>query len=108
MSVIINNSSLFSDAKTTTNRTTARIMYSVKSSLSGGGGRRGDSENVHWSETREHPDRERLNVTPQRGGKEEKQTPEGEKLKKLRKIQFVSHKSPIRGIRVLKWEDYNE
>lgn len=26
------------DAKTTTNRTTARIMYSVKSSLSGGGG----------------------------------------------------------------------
>lgn len=38
LSVIINNSSLFLDAKTTTNRTTARIMYSVKSSLSGGGG----------------------------------------------------------------------
>lgn len=53
-------------------------MYSVKSSLSGGR-RRGDSENVHWSETREHPDRERLNVTPQRGGKEEKQMPEGER-----------------------------
>lgn len=68
----------FSDAKTTTNRTTAQIMYSVKSSLSGGR-RRGDSENVHWSETREHPDRERLNVTPQRGGKEEKQMPEGER-----------------------------
>lgn len=42
-----------------------------------GGGRGSDSENVQWSETREHPDRERLNVTPQRGGKEEKQTPEG-------------------------------
>lgn len=100
-------------AKTTTNRTTAQIMYSVKSSLSGGGeggregGRRGGTaKNVHWSETREHPDRERLNVTPQRGGKEEKQTPEGKKKKKRkreRKIQFVSHKSPIRGIRVLKW-----
>lgn len=38
LSVIINNSSLFLDAKTTTNRTTAQIMYSVKSSLSGGGG----------------------------------------------------------------------
>lgn len=59
---------------------------------------------MHWSETREHPDRERLNVTPQHGGKEEKQTPEGKKNKKReRKIQFVSHKSPIRGIRVLKW-----
>lgn len=80
-SVIINNSSLFLDAKTTTNRTTAQIMYSVKSSLSGGG-RRGDSENVHWSETREHPDRERLNVTLQRGGKEEKQMPEGEEPEK--------------------------
>lgn len=76
LSVIINNSSLFLDAKTTTNRTTAQIIYSVKSSLSGGR-RRGDSKNVHWSETREHPDRERLNVTPQRGGKEEKQMPEG-------------------------------
>ena len=31
----------FLDAKTTTNRTTAQIMYSVKSSLSGGGGRAG-------------------------------------------------------------------
>lgn len=69
----------FLDAKTTTNRTTAQIMYSVKSSLSGGG--EGDSENVHWSETREHPDRERLNVTPHHGGKEEKQTPEGKKKK---------------------------
>lgn len=60
---------------------------------------------MHWSETREHPDRERLNVTLHRGGKEEKQTPEGEKnlKKRERKIQFVSHKSPIRGIRVLKW-----
>lgn len=38
LSVIINNSSLFLDAKTTTNRTTAQIMYSVKSSLSRGGG----------------------------------------------------------------------
>lgn len=37
LSVIINNSSLFLDAKTTTNRTTAQIMYSVESSLSGGG-----------------------------------------------------------------------
>lgn len=100
MSVIINNSSLFLDAKTTTNRTTAQIMYSVKSSLSGGG-RRGDSENVHWSETREHPDRERLNVTPRRGGKEGKQTPEGKK-RKDGKTQFGSHKSPIRGIKVLK------
>lgn len=95
----------FSDAKTTTNRTTAQIMYSVKSSLSGGR-RRGDSENVHWSETREHPDRERLNVTPQRGGKEEKQMPEGERkiFKKTEwRMQFVSHKSPISGIKVLKW-----
>lgn len=99
LSVIINNSSLFLDAKTTTNRTTAQIMYSVKSSLSGGG-RRG-SENVHWSETREHPDRERLNVTPRRGGKEGKQTPEGKK-RKDGKTQFGSHKSPIRGIKVLK------
>jgi len=88
-------------------------MYSVKSSMSGGGGGEGTAKNVHWSETREHPDRERLNVTPQRGGKEEKQTPEGEKNKKgwkneknkgrtEWKIQFVSHKSSIRGIRVLK------
>lgn len=77
-----------------------------------GGGRGGgsDSENVQWSETREHPDRERLNVTLQHGGKGEKQTPEGEKKirrikKKIKewKIQFVSHKSPIRGIKVLKW-----
>lgn len=36
--VIINNSSFLLDAKTTTNRTTAWLMYSVKSSLSGGGG----------------------------------------------------------------------
>lgn len=85
-----------SDAKTTTNRTTAQIIYSVKSSLSEGWGwgkeggseggrrgrRRGDSENVHWSETREHPDRERLNVTRQRGGKEEKQMPEGGEIQK--------------------------
>lgn len=81
-------------------------MYSVKSSLSGGR-RRGDSENVHWSETREHPDRERLNVTPQRGGKEEKQMPEGERKilkERERRIQFVSHKSPIRGVKVLKWQ----
>lgn len=78
------------DAKTTTNRTTAPIMYSVKSSLSGGGGGGGDgdSENVHWSETREHPDRERLNVTPQHGGKEEKQTPEGKEIKNKKRGRY--------------------
>lgn len=71
---------------------------------------------MHWSETREHPDRERLNVTRQRGGKEEKQMPEGgdfkkkikkrkkkEKKKKKGKMQLVSYKNPIRGIRALKW-----
>lgn len=72
--------------------------------MKGGGS---NSENVQWSETREHPDRERLNVTLQHGGKEEKQTPEGEnnknKIIKEWEIQFVSHKSPIRGIKVLKW-----
>lgn len=69
------------DAKTTTNRTTASDnVFSQKLIVLGR--RRGDSENVHWSETREHPDRERLNVTPQHGGKEEKQTPEGKGKKK--------------------------
>lgn len=56
-------------------------MYSVKSSMSGGGREGGgDRENVQRSETREHPDRERLNVTLQHGGKEEKQTLEGKKI----------------------------
>lgn len=44
---------------------------------------------MHWSETREHPDRERLNVTPQHGGKEEKQMPEGEKKEKKREEDTV-------------------
>lgn len=65
-------------------------MYSVKKLIvwgEEGGEGRGGQRNVHWSETREHPDRERLNVTRRRGGKEEKQTPEGEK-NKINKIKF--------------------
>ncbi|KAJ0009323.1 hypothetical protein NQD34_001025 [Periophthalmus magnuspinnatus] len=74
------------------------IMYSVKSSSSRGRRREeeeGDSE-MCTGVRREHPDRERLNVTP----KKEKQTPRGKKRgKNDRKIQFVSHKRPIRDIR---------
>lgn len=101
-----------SDAKTTTNRTTARIMYSVKSSLSvgwGGEGGEGTAKMCTGVRQESTPTGERLNVTRQRGGKEEKQMPEGEEIKKRgggkqkRKIQFVSYKSPIRGIKVLKW-----
>lgn len=42
-------------------------------------------QNVQWSETREHPDRERLNVTLQHGRKGRKTNARGEKSKKRMK-----------------------
>ena len=99
-SVIINNSSLFSDAKTTTNRTTARIMYSVKSSSCRGGGEGTEKMCTGVRQESTPTGRGSMSLRSVAGRKKNKR----QKEEKETKIQFVSHKSPIRGIR----EDYNE
>lgn len=83
--VIINNSSFLLDAKTTTNRTTAWLMYSVKSSLSGGRRRRtrrGDNKMCSGVRQESTPTGRGLMSLCSVAGKEEKQTPEGRKVKK--------------------------
>lgn len=90
------------DAKTTTNRTTAQIIYSVKSSFSGGGGE-GTAKMCTGVRQESTPTgRGSMSLRSMAGRKKNKRQ-RGKKTKKERKIQFVSHKSPIRGIRVLKW-----
>lgn len=105
LSVIINNSSLFLDAKTTTNRTTAQIMYSVKSSLSGGGGE-GTAKMCTGVRQESTPTGRGSMSLRSMAGRKKNKCQRGKK--KERKIQFVSHKSPIRGIRDPQMEDYNE
>lgn len=106
----------FLDAKTTTNRTTAQIMYSVKSSLSGGERgtrRRGGGQRkcaLEWDKRAPRQGEAQCHSAPWREGRKTNARGEKKEYKYIyikrerdRKIQFVSHKSPIRGIRVLKW-----
>lgn len=71
------------DTKTTTNRTTARIMYSVKSSMSGGGGGEEGTAKMCTGVRQESTPTGRGSMSlRQRGGKGGKQTPEGKRTEK--------------------------